>query len=385
MKKISHILVFPPFSAPYIGGIVSHSEEFAQAFAARDIKVTMFVPLLPSLPQVRGIHNIRRIYYPAIEPILHFPVPKVWTLAFWHSLRQLEPCQYDCVFSRTRFFPITFITMLYAKTKNIPWIHIEHGTDHVQRLGTPATKFFSRLYDATIGRLVFKYANEVIAISPSVHIFLKSFGRTNSKIIHRGLDCRAYESISPDYSIRSHFPNKTLIMWAGRMSRWKGVHNSIKAIALLPRAIREQIVLVLIGDGEEQAQLQQLSKGLPVIFSGSLSRESVIGLLKSSDIFIHSSYEGGALSTALLEAMFCKNAIVATPHEGAPEVIVNGETGFLADNTSPQSIAQCLKILAADKDLIRALGERAHDYVQKNFSWGEAVNRYLEVIQSIDR
>jgi len=111
MKKISHILVFPPFSAPYIGGIVSHSEEFAQAFAARDIKVTMFVPLLPSLPQVRGIHNIRRIYYPAIEPILHFPVPKVWTLAFWHSLRQLEPCQYDCVFSRTRFFPITFITI----------------------------------------------------------------------------------------------------------------------------------------------------------------------------------------------------------------------------------------------------------------------------------
>lgn len=378
-------MIFPPFSSPYIGGIVSHSEEFAQAFAAQGFKITLFVPQLASLPQLQSVLNIRRVYYPAIEIILHFPFPKIWTLTFWRAFGKLNRSHYDCIFSRTRFFPITFVAFVYAKIKKIPWVHIEHGTDHMQRLGTPTIKLFSRLYDATIGYLVFHCADSVIAIAPSVRDFLKKFGRTDVQVIYRGLDCDAYKNIPTNYSMRTRFPNKILIMWAGRMSRWKGVHNSIEALALLPQTMRDRIVFVLVGDGEERTRLQQLGKGLPVIFSGSLSRETVIGLLKSSDIFIHSSYEGGALSTALLEAMFCKNAIIATPHEGAPEVIHQGSTGLLTDNNSPKSISKCLQALLTDPHLRHTLGQSAHDYVQKNFSWNETVNRYLEVIKILQR
>lgn len=154
---------------------------------------------------------------------------------------------------------------------------------------------------------------------------------------------------------------------------------------LLPTEIRNRMVFILIGDGEERARLEQMAKGLPVFFFGAAPRETVIGLLKSSDIFIHSSYEGGALSTALLEAMFCKNAIIATPYEGAPKIIHENETGLLTEDNSPQAIAKCLQLLLKDPALRHKLGQDASEYIQKNFSWNKVINRYLEIIRTIKR
>ena len=50
---------------------------------------------------------------------------------------------------------------------------------------------------------------------------------------------------------------------------------------------------------------------------GGIKWEEAIGILKISDIYIHSSFPGGGLSTSLLEAMNCKCAVIATKNEGA--------------------------------------------------------------------
>lgn len=382
-KNVQHIIVFVPFYTPYVGGIVSHSEEFTNAFAAEGVAVTVFVPQFKNLPKIQGGRDVRLIYYPAVELITHFPVPKIWTKKFWSAYCSLSDTKYDCVFSRTRFFPISLFAMLYAKTKKISWIHIEHGGNHIQQTGKGPIKFFSRLYDATLGRLIFRSCDQVISIAPTVHKFVTKYGRFDSPIIYRGLDMISYGRIHPDNSLKERFPNKIIVMWAGRMSYWKGVENIIQAIKLLAPETQNKFHCVLIGNGSERAHLEKMSRGLPISFLDSMPREKVIGLLKSSDIFIHSSYPGGGLSTALLEAMSCKNAIIASPYEGGEEVILHNDTGLLLQSNAPMDIAENLKILLANAGLRQQLGKKACEYVSRRFSWSNAVKLYIDVIQSL--
>lgn len=381
--QITSILEFVPFYTPYIGGMINHSEEFTKAFAAKGIHVTVVAPALRNFPLLPDEPRIRMVYYPAHELITHFPIPKVWTREFWQAWRSLKDRDYDCVFSRTRFFLITLVALIYARMKKLPWIHIEHGADHMQRIGNPLIKFFAQFYDATIGHLVLRSCDRVVAIAPGVYDFVARYGRKDAPIIYRGLDLPSYERIPPDFRMKNRYPGKVIVAWAGRMSSWKGVEHIIKAVAILSPSLRDMLQCILIGDGEKRARLEKMSAGLPVTFLGSTPRQEVIALLKATDIFIHSSHPGGGLSTSLLEAMACNNAIIASPHEGGRNVIIDNENGLLMEDTTPEYIAARLTLLLDHPLLRKQLGMRAYHSIKDRFSWDATVEKYLRVIKSI--
>ncbi len=382
---IRSIVVFVPFYTPYVGGMINHSDEFTRAFARAGISVTVVAPDLPGLPQLSDEQNIRMVYYPAWELIHHFPVPKFWKREFWSALKKVNAMKYDCVVSRTRFFLSTGMAMFYAKIKRIPWIHVEHGGDHMQRMGAGIVKFCAQFYDATIGAIVIKSCDKPIAIAPGVHEFLSRYGRADAPLIYRGLDLASYEAIPPLEILREQYPGKILVLWAGRMSGWKGVDRIIDALRMLPPQAISQMQCILIGNGEERTKLEAQSVGLPVVMLGEKKRDEVIGLLKSSDIFIHSSHPGGGLSTSLLEAMACGNAIIASPHEGGRDIIAHDENGLLLTDNNPALIAVELRALLGDTERMKQLGIAARTSIADRFSWDARVIQYLEVMTAIQK
>ena len=91
------------------------------------------------------------------------------------------------------------------------------------------------------------------------------------------------------------------------------MENSILAVKSLPKELKEKIVFLIIGDGEDFFRLQKLTESENCIkMLGNLPREKVWSILKSSDIYLHSANPGGGLSTSLLEAMYCRCAVIAT-------------------------------------------------------------------------
>jgi glycosyltransferase involved in cell wall biosynthesis len=372
-------LIFSPYYPPHIGGLESHADEFNQHLAKANNTIIVFTPRLPiNAPKKELLHDnkVTIIRYPAFEFIPNYPLPKFWSIKFWRLFFALYTKTTDITISRTRFFLTSFIALIFAKTKNTKFVHIEHGSDFVQ-LSSRFKSFIAKVYDYTFGWVVFKCSDLNISISEAVQKFVHKFDKRQSPVIYRGLDMKKIDIIPANQHIQKEYFNKIIITFVGRLYKWKGIENSIHAIRQLSPTIKNKLIFLIIGDGEDFVHLKKLSKNEDSIkMIGSIPREEAIGILKASSIYIHSAYPGGGLSTSLLEAMYCNNAIIATPNEGANEVINHNTNGCLIANNTPSLINNKIIDLIQNPVKLQKLSTNAHQYIKNNFSWHESIKKY---------
>ena len=376
------ILVFCPYYPPHIGGLETHADEFNKYLSQKGADITVFTPRLPKdiLANEIKYNKVTIIRFPAFEIISNYPLPKFWSLKFWCLFSGLFENNFDVVISRTRFFSTSLLALVYAKIKKVRWIHIEHGSDFV-RLSSKFKTAIAKLYDYTFGFIIFKFSNLNISISKAVQKFVYKFDGKNSPIIYRGLDIEEIDKINPDFERKEKFKDKIIISFLGRLYKWKGVENSVLAIKSLPEELKKRIVFLIVGDGEDFSRLKEISKNENYIeMLGNLPREKAVGILKISDIYLHSAYMGGGLSTSLLEAMYSGCTIIATPNEGADEVIENNKNGFLIEASDPKLIAEKIKEIM-NKDT----GEQkksAKEFIKENFRWEKSIEKYYNLLSS---
>ena len=378
-----NILIFSPYYTPHIGGLECYSDEFSKHITTKENHVVVFTSRIPhSTPEKEEVDHIKIFRFPAFEIISNYPLPKIWLPSFWRIFFEVSENHFDIIISQTRFFFTSFIALLYAKHKKIPLVHVEHGSDFV-KLSSPLTNFLAKMYDLVIGRIIFRYSDINISISQAVQGFIQKFDNRESPIIYRGLNFHEIDIINKDDTLQKKYGDKIILATAARLYKWKGIENTIKAIELLPTEMRKKIIFLIIGDGEDFKKLKKLSKNLPIEMFGSIPRESVLRTFKSVDIYIHSSLPGGGLSTSLLEAMYCKCAIIATPNEGASEVIQNKKNGILIEQSLPEKIRGAI-ISMIENNNIESLQEEAHRSVKNSFSWDKSIQKYKEVFQRFD-
>lgn len=377
------LLIFCPYYPPHIGGLESHADEFNKYLSQKEVGIVVFTPRLPQdAPEQEIRHTgVRIIRFPAFEIIPNYPLPKFWNLKFWRLFLALFKERFDVVISRTRFFNTSLLALIYAKIKQVKWIHIEHGSAFV-KLSSSFKTLIAKLYDYTFGWLIFRNSDLNISISKAVQKFVNKFDKTESPIIYRGLDMDEIDSINPDLELKEEYKNKVILVWTGRLYRWKGVKNSVEAIKSLPKEIKNKIIFLIVGNGEDFERLKKIADD-SIIFTGSLPRKKVIGILKIADVYIHSSEPGGGLSTSLLEAMYCDCAIIATSNEGANEFIRNGENGIMIENNSPEKIAMAIENLIPSKENRNNYSLNSQKLIQENFKWGNSILKYLSRLNKL--
>jgi glycosyltransferase involved in cell wall biosynthesis len=126
---------------------------------------------------------------------------------------------------------------------------------------------------------------------------------------------------------------------------------------------------LIVGGGRRQAEMRQLAASLglgeSVHFLGQ--RRDVPDLLHAMDVFVLPSYSEG-VSLALLEAMAAGLPVIATAVGGLPEVVADGETGWLIPPQDAAALAGALVRLLADPALAQRLGANARDHVREHYS-----------------
>jgi sugar transferase (PEP-CTERM/EpsH1 system associated) len=135
--------------------------------------------------------------------------------------------------------------------------------------------------------------------------------------------------------------------------------------------------LEIIGDGPLRSLLENTVKilGLDEHVSFSGTRHDVQALLRQLDIFVLSSTTEG-ISLTLLEAMATELPVVATDVGGNPEVVIEGETGFLVPPQNPKAMAEKLLFLINDMKLRQKMGKSGRERVIANFSIRETARKY---------
>jgi glycosyltransferase involved in cell wall biosynthesis len=392
MKKIK-LIIFPGNFLPYIGGLETHIDEFVKYLALdKNYNITIFTPNIKNVKEKEVIHDkrVKVIRYPAFEIITNWAFPNIFNPKFWKTYFSLYKQNYNVVMTRTRFFSNSFLGVFFAKFRfnKIKLIHVEHGSEFVKL----KSSFFTALayiYDQIFGNLVFYFSDRIVAISEvSFQFVVGKFLSTKNrevKIIKRGVDIENLKTIKDNNLIRNRFKDKIILVSATRLFKWKGIQNNIIAYKNLDPKIQEKIVYIVVGDGEYRDHLEKLSSKYydnGIYFEGAKDFKTAMSYLKTSDIYLHSSYKGGALSSSLLQAMYYKCFIIASPNEGADEV-VDKENGILLKNNSSNNIKKAITDYVKNREKFADFPTKAKKDIVKNFKWEKSIKEYKKLFESL--
>jgi len=147
-----------------------------------------------------------------------------------------------------------------------------------------------------------------------------------------------------------------------------------QVIRALPELLQQFPTLVynVVGDGEGRPEMEALARQLGVSdavhFHGVVSDEEMLDFYAGADVFIMPSSREG-FGFVFIEAMMQGVPAIGGNRDATPEVIVDGETGFLVDPTSVPSIAQASAQLLGDTALRHRMGQAALLHVEREFNF----------------
>lgn len=175
-----------------------------------------------------------------------------------------------------------------------------------------------------------------------------------------------------------------LALIVANLAPHKGQETAMRAIAILKQS-GINIALWIVGGEREQKKIYttylfSLSRELGVDDRVHLvgHREDIPALLQAADFFLLPSEHEG-LPLALLEAQATKVVVLAAPTAGIPEVVIDGETGFLVGAKDSSGYADCLSKLLLNPTLYSSVTEKAYTKIVEEYNW----KSYCEKIQNV--
>ena len=211
-------------------------------------------------------------------------------------------------------------------------------------------------------------------------------------VIHNGIDPEIYRP-EPSEETLARFgvdPNKPYIFFNGRITRQKGL--PLLLTAALKIDPRHQLVIVATSPdtpeiGAEVAALAERvrsERGNLIWIGEFIPREELIHLHSSATVFVCPSvYEPFGL--VILEAMACETAVVGSRVGGIPEIVVEGETGYLVDynpddtEAFTSALAARIDEVMSDAALASKMGKAGRQRAVREFGWPAIAARTVEL------
>jgi glycosyltransferase involved in cell wall biosynthesis len=167
------------------------------------------------------------------------------------------------------------------------------------------------------------------------------------------------------------------------LREFKKPHIMLEACSLLAKE-GLPIRPVIAGTGELLEPMKQLSVKLGIagrtVWLGNYPQTQ--SLLQASDVFVLSSV-GEAIGNVLLEAMACGVPCVGSDSGGIPEIIVDGETGYLAKPLDPASFATAIRAIVEDRGIWRRMSERSIAVAHDRFDVDQTVRQFMELYDTL--
>jgi len=182
--------------------------------------------------------------------------------------------------------------------------------------------------------------------------------------------------------INNYRSRETIIGYVGRFSEEKGITPLIHAASAVVDQYPD-VKFILIGDGSLRKEIEQYitDNGLEnfVILLGWVDHSSLSPLLNRMKLLVIPSDTEG-LPNTMLEAMACGTPVLATPVGAIPDVIIDGKTGFIMENNSPECIAESVSRSLNSPDLER-ISENGRRFVEENFTFESTVAQWKQVLE----
>jgi len=194
------------------------------------------------------------------------------------------------------------------------------------------------------------------------------------------------------FSVREIKNKETInLITVGRLVEKKGHKYALEAISMLKKEDKN-IIYAIIGDGPLKGELENLVIELNIFkivkFYGALEQSEVVKLYNESDIFLLPSItsrdgdrEGQAL--VIQEAQACGLPVISTLHNGIPEGMIDGDSGFLVPEKDSNAIAEKIKYLIEHPEIWPQMGRCGREFVEKKYNIKELNNQLVKIYQDL--
>ena len=367
------ITVYPTYGG---SGIVG--SELGKELAQRGHTVHFISSALPTrlteLNERVRFHEVEMMSYPLFEhqPYTLALATKMSTVAQEEKLDLLHvhyaiPHSISAILARESLKP----------QRQLPVITTLHGTD-ITLVGA------DRSY-LPITRYGIVQSDGVTAISN----YLKEatheiFHVDNVKVIPNFV-CQYDYQRQPTHSLRESLaPNNEPLL--AHVSNFRPVKRPLDCVEIFAKVLKQGIKarLVMVGDGSERTNCEHRARCLGIqdqcSFVGKQAR--IVDYLSVADVLLLPS-EQESFGLAALEAMACEVPVISTRVGGVPEVVTDGETGFLSEVGDVQKMAADAAMLLRDEQLRREMGKKARESAISRYSTDKVIPQYISFYEEV--
>ena len=224
-------------------------------------------------------------------------------------------------------------------------------------------------------------------------LFIANSGYTRQRLLDIGFDEQRIRIIPVSFDTRffqrtSHPPDKPFqLLTVGRLVEFKGIEYSLRALSLLWHRDGINFLYSIVGTGPLEAELQSLVADLgiqsQVRMLGGRTQVEIRDLMEQSHVFLLTGVrasDGRVENQGLViqEAQAMELPVVVSDVGGAPEGMVDGETGLLVPERDVEAIALCIRRLYESPDMRMRMGHAGKIFVEGRFGIQETTKRVLE-------
>lgn len=369
-----------PYYPPHVGGVESFVQLLSEGLASRGHEVTVFASSNSHAQSVRKVNGVKIISLKTVSKVYNVPiVPSLFS-------RLLHEGTPDVIHAHQYPVFMSDVSAAAAIVKNIPMLlHVHLVPDSKSAL----SGWINNFYYSTMGLFTLKSADGVVVPSFAYKSKIEKMRVNPEKIqvVPIGIDFERFQikTDKESFKERYHCQGSKVILSVSRLNYQKGLQYLIRAMPAVLKKV-PNAKLMIVGEGEEFSYLNDLSKSLgisqSVIFTGVLSHEEIPVAYSSSDVFVLPSlFENTPLT--LIEAQASGKPVISTRVGGVPEVLVDGETGFLVEPRNVKQLEVRIVDLLSDNNLAHEMGEKGKKFVSTRFGISNIVPSFLKAYEKL--
>lgn len=337
------IVFFTDTYEPQINGVVTAIKLFERELEKLGHEIYIVCPRTPGYEYKENVFTLRSFTFKPY-PEYRGALPSLKLLKW---IKDIDP---DIIHVHT---PVTIglLGISTAKILSKPLIATYHTLMEEyfkiyflpKKLGKKYSEFFSQSFIKKYTKFFYNRADIVTVPSSAIKRRLGKCGvKKPIVVLPTGIDT--------DFFKPERKAEKNLVLWVGRLGKEKSLDILLKAFSLVQKAL-PQVKLVIVGDGPERKNLEELAKKLSLNteFTGYIPREKLPEYYSRAYLLVSpSTTETQGLT--VLEAFACACPVVVANALGFKDFVKNGENGFFAKPKSKKDFAEkILKILENSK------------------------------------
>ena len=353
---------FLPFQ---VGGSEWAVYNYAKLLSQRGHEVHVITQLdnktLPSSELLEGfyVHRIKRWHTRIIGTLLY-------SLLAYRQIKKLKP---DVIHEQG----ISGLGFSIKRLLRIPYVVFPQGTE---------LYLSSELYKKIIVRRALDNADSCLALTQDMAREMQRICPKEITIIPNGVDLSRFESLSKGDARQKLGIDKRgqMILCVANLRVEKGHEYLIEAMGYVAKS-HPEARLYLVGKGSQMGKTQDLvsshSLQRKVVFAGFIPPDEIPGYMVAADTFVLPSLSEG-FPLVLLEAMAAGLPIVATNVGGIPEIVTDGENGFLVEPRNSQQLAEKIALLLQNENIRKRFSTNNINKA-KRYNWSEVVTALEKV------